>query len=166
MSSAKRYLLIALSFAIAITVFAAFTPRVVHAITATLVRNIDNPDAAPFSGQVDYDFTFINDQRLLTTVPAGKRLVIDHVSYWSGGATGDQLVFAALRNGQFGPLALVLQINPPHPSALSSTHTIQDGSQPVKAYFEAGQEVWVTASHNTNASRSFFLTVSGHYVTP
>lgn len=165
MSSAKRYLLIALSFALALTVFAAFTPRVVHAITATLVRNVDNPDAAPFSGQLQFDFTHLNEQRLLTTVPAGKRLVIDHISYESGASTGDELVFAALRTGQLGPMALILQVNPPH-AAATAGFTLQDGSQPVKTYFEAGQEVWLTASHNTGTlSRDFTMTVTGHYVT-
>ena len=42
MHSAKRYLLIALCFALALTIFAAFSPRVVHAITATLVQVVNN----------------------------------------------------------------------------------------------------------------------------
>jgi hypothetical protein len=40
-NSAKRYLLIALSFAICMTVFAAFAPRIAHAITATLVQVVN-----------------------------------------------------------------------------------------------------------------------------
>ncbi len=135
-------------------------------VRAALVRDVDTPALAPFQASVDYNFTFINDQRLLTTVPAGKRLVIEYISFWSGGPTDDQLVFGALRNGQLGPITVVLEIHPPHPSALSSTHTIQDGSQPVKAYFEPGEQVWVSASHNTNGSRSLYLRAIGHYITP
>jgi hypothetical protein len=41
MHSAKRYLVIALSFAICMTVFAAFAPRIAHAITATLVQVVN-----------------------------------------------------------------------------------------------------------------------------
>ena len=46
MYSAKRYLLIALSFAICMTVFAAFAPRIAHAVTATLVQ-VENTSANP-----------------------------------------------------------------------------------------------------------------------
>jgi hypothetical protein len=46
MTSAKRFLLIALSFAIALSVFAVFTPRIAHAITATLVQVV-NTSANP-----------------------------------------------------------------------------------------------------------------------
>ena len=46
MNSAKRYLVIALSFAICMTVFAAFAPRIAHAITATLVQVV-NTSASP-----------------------------------------------------------------------------------------------------------------------
>ena len=43
MHSAKRYLLIALSFAICMTIFAAFAPRMAHAVTATLVQVVNGP---------------------------------------------------------------------------------------------------------------------------
>jgi len=41
MPTAKRYLFIALSFAIALTSLAVFSPRTVHAITATLVQVVN-----------------------------------------------------------------------------------------------------------------------------
>src|ERR1700757_565426 len=46
MSSAKRYLLIALTFAIALTTFTVFAPRAVHAVTAALVQ-VANTSANP-----------------------------------------------------------------------------------------------------------------------
>ena len=46
MTSAKRFVLIALSFAVALSVFAVFTPRIAHAITATLVQVV-NTSANP-----------------------------------------------------------------------------------------------------------------------
>lgn len=134
-------------------------------VRATLVRDIDAPALAPFSGAIEYSSTILNDQRLLITVPAGKRLVIEHISYYTASTTGDQFVFGALRRGQFGPLAIVLEVNAPH-AAASTGFTIQDGSMPVKLYFEAGEEVWVSASHNTGSSRNFRLMAQGHYVTP
>jgi hypothetical protein len=59
---------------------------------------------------------------------------------------------------------VLLEINRPHISATTSLN-IQDGSQPVSVYFEAGEEVWVSASHNTGNSRQFEMRVHGHYVT-
>jgi hypothetical protein len=134
-------------------------------VRAALVRDADNPDLAPFRGGANFALTTLNTQQLLTTVPAGKRLVIDYISYWTFGPNGDELVFAALRAGQFGPLQVLLEINPPHASA-SSGLNIQDGTQAVRAYFEAGEEVWVSASHNTGVTRQFEVRVHGHYVTP
>jgi hypothetical protein len=46
MNSAKRYLALALSFAICMAVFAAFAPRIAHAVTATLVQVV-NPSTSP-----------------------------------------------------------------------------------------------------------------------
>lgn len=134
-------------------------------IRAALVRDIDTPSLAPFRAAVDYQLSYLNDQRLLTTVPAGKRLVIEYISYWSGGATGDQMVYGSLRNGQYGPEMVMLEIHPPHASA-DSAFTIQDGSQPMKAYFEAGEQVWVSVSHNTSGFRDIRLQAFGHYITP
>lgn len=142
-----------------------FAKPVVAQVRAALVRDVDAPALSPFRATVNYQLCCLNDQRLLTTVPAGKRLVIEHISYLSFGPTGDQLVYAALRAGQFGPVHLVMGVNPLHASA-SSSFTIQDASQPVRAYFEAGEEVWVSASHNTGGNRQFELHVAGYYVTP
>lgn len=41
MHSAKRYLAIALTFALALTVMAAFAPRIAHAVTATMVQVVN-----------------------------------------------------------------------------------------------------------------------------
>jgi hypothetical protein len=42
MYSAKRYLLMAASFAVCMAVFAAFAPRIAHAVTATLVQVVNS----------------------------------------------------------------------------------------------------------------------------
>ena len=131
---------------------------------AALIRDVDNPALAPFTGATTFDFTGLNTQALLTTVPAGKRLVIENVSYLSGGSSSNQLVYAALRSAQFGAVVLVLPINAPHASVTTGL-TLQDGSLPAKAYFEAGQDVWVSASY-TGGIRDFEIHVTGYYVTP
>jgi hypothetical protein len=102
MNSAKRYLLIALSFAICMTIFAAFAPRIAHAITATLVQVV-NTSANPVptadsalrffatvcnvSGATSAAANYCTDTAHSFTVPtvtstgAGvRRLVVDNVS--------------------------------------------------------------------------------------
>src|SRR5882724_9079818 len=119
-----------------------FAKPVLAQVRAALVRDSDNPALAPFSGVASFNFSALNTQALITTVPAGKRLVIEHVSFVSGGASSNQLVYAGLRNSQFGAVVLVLPINAPHLSVTPGL-TLQDNSLPVRAYFEAGQDVWV-----------------------
>jgi hypothetical protein len=133
-------------------------------VRAALVRDADNPALAPFRGGVNFPLTAINTQRLLTTVPAGRRLVIEHISYWTFGPFGNELIFAALRAGEFGDNQVLLEVNRPHVSAASGIG-IQDGSQPARVYFEPGEAVWVSASQNTVASRSIEVRVQGYYVT-
>jgi hypothetical protein len=101
MHSAKRYLLIALSFAICMTVFAAFAPRIAHAVTATLVQVVNtasNPvPTQPVPARQAVTFVIqdleinpgfaVAHARLQDpgtgsdyVVPAGKRLVIDWIT--------------------------------------------------------------------------------------
>lgn len=131
-----------------------------------MVRDVDAPALTPFRTGVTFSITGVNSSRLLTTVPVGKRLVIEHISYWGFSSTGTTFVFAALRTGEFGPMRSILEIRPPHASATSS-FTIQDASLPVKAYFEAGEQVWVTVSKSSGSGdASIEVTVQGHLVTP
>ena len=106
MNAAKRYLLIAGCFALAVTTLAVFTPRVAQAVAnamVTVINTASNPiptqpvharqavylgceptiaDGAFGSAQCTLFDNSINDgNRLkLYTVPAGKRLVIDSLS--------------------------------------------------------------------------------------
>jgi len=106
MHSARRYLLIALTFTLAIAVITVCSPRVAHAVTAALVqvtnppsnpvmvRSVDEPARVPYfvSGKPNCPFT--NECLLVgTTVPAGMRLRITHINGWiSANVSG----FAAL----------------------------------------------------------------------
>ena len=121
------------------------------------------PALTPFRGSVSVTVNFINAQQLLTTVPAGQRLVLQHISYWTFGPDSDELVFGSLRNGQFGPNAVMLPINPPHRSATPGL-SIQDYSSPVTAYFEPGEEVWVSVSKSGGPNRTFEGQFSGYFI--
>lgn len=129
-----------------------------------VVTSADNPALAPVSLKGEFNFAAINNQVLLTTVPAGKRLVIDHVSYYSGGPDTGELIFLSLRTGEFGPMILFAEINPPHASATPG-FSLQDASHPAKAFFEAGQEVWLSASRSNGSARNLTAVFTGHYVT-
>jgi hypothetical protein len=132
-------------------------------VKAALVRDIDTPALAPFRGTISFTLPALNGNGgLLTTVPAGKRLVIEHVSYSAGLPTGQQVVYAALTAGS--TTAHVLQINVPHAS-VNPNFVIQDASQPLKAYFEAGDQVGVTMSQ-TGSVGNVSLYATGYYVTP
>ena len=99
MQTAKRYIAIALSFALCMTVFAAFAPRIAHAVTATMVqvmntasspvpaasvnarqavRLLANAQAQDGNGSAVDTYKDANLQNY--TVPSGKRLVVDSQS--------------------------------------------------------------------------------------
>lgn len=138
----------------------------VHAqVRPALVRDQDNPALAPVTASTTLVLIPINTQQVLMTVPAGKRLVIEHVSYFASGDASDQLIYLSLRVGSLGEVVHVFQINPPHTAFISGT-TIQDGGTPIKAYFEAGQDVVVSASHTSNVPRQVQVFVTGYYITP
>lgn len=143
-----------------------FQPTPSHAQTRpAIVRDQDNPALAPFTGSAQFIFTAINTQQVITTVPAGKRLVITNLTYLSGNAGSVQLVFLGLRAGSFGPILHVFQINPPHASVTPGI-TIQDGGTPIVAYFEAGQDVVVSASVTSPNSGNISVYLTGYYITP
>ena len=124
----------------------------------------DTPALQPVRSTTDVNFDFINEQRLVTTVPAGKRLVIEHISYTATMPTGTQLVFAGLRSQEFGTFHEIIQINPPHVSA-SSSFVLHDASLNVRTYFEPGEEVWLAFSTSNGAAfRSIRVTVAGLFV--
>lgn len=99
MSSAKRYLLIALCFVLAVTTFTMLAPRAAHALVATLVQVVNTPTNAVPTVQAPaatqryhsqcsengYQQTYA--QCDLQPVPAGQTLFVESVSL--AGAAGD-----------------------------------------------------------------------------
>jgi hypothetical protein len=165
MNRSKRILWGALA-ALVVTILAgSLGPSAMAQVRAALVRNVDTPALQPFQATLGINFAFINEQRLVTTVPAGKRLVIDHISYNATMPVGTQLIFGALRTGEFGTLRQFFEIHPPHISA-SASFILHDGSGPARVYFEAGEEVWVSTSTSSGAAnRSMTVVISGYFIT-
>ena len=130
------------------------------------IRNVDRPERQPFRATAETNFALaVNTQVQLATVPAGKQLVIEEISWRAFAPTGDQIIVGALRAGADGPLVSQIQINPPHASLISS-FILQDGSQPARLYFSAGEEVWAAVSATTQTDVGMTIMVSGHFIDP
>jgi hypothetical protein len=182
MHSAKRYLVIALSFAFCMTVFAAFAPRIAHAITATLVQVVntysnpavimraDDPGRSVvylrFAGAINAGSTesfgnALNDAstNIPYTVPPGKRLVIDNASVEAPPPAGQGLL-AWLDNGlteTFVPLVK-------QSSASGFDRYVSSGFYP-RDYVESGQQYKFTMDRtDTVGSMGFFVFAVGHLV--
>ena len=165
MNRFKNYVWMA-GFAILVAVVSGITAgsAVAQAVKAALVRDIDTPALAPLRAGGTLNFAALNDSQLVTAVPVGKRLVIEHMSYQFSGVPSNELIEIVLRNGQFGQFRHNLEIHPQH-ATLIPTSKVQEGSQAVKDYFEAGEQVWVNAVHTDNAGTlQWYLT--GYFVTP
>jgi hypothetical protein len=182
MNSAKRYLLIALSFAICMTVFAAFAPRIAHAVTATLVQVV-NSNANPLPTQPDgrnvvrlYYYETMQEgtsgsfgpsglgnplSDALTgqpySVPAGKRLVIDNVSGFAYPPSG-QIPFGYLLNGTspFGTYSAL---------PMSSQGGAYSGFGPTRDYVEPGNQYLITMGRNGTTGTMFWdVHAVGHLI--
>ena len=71
-------------------------------VRAALVQDSDNPALSPYRASIDMTPCCLFDGRLLTTVPAGKRLIIEHISCQSSGEGGQMIAGVlerAVRNG-------------------------------------------------------------------
>src|SRR5688572_15979244 len=66
------------------------------------VRNVNEPTLQPFRGRIELVFVSGNlgSNRLFMTVPAGKRLVIEHISHSAFNAAGE-FNFGGFRVGEF-----------------------------------------------------------------
>jgi hypothetical protein len=127
------------------------------------IRNVDAPELQPFRANAKTTFPTLNTQFLLATVPAGKQLVVEEISWGVAAPTGEQFVFGALRAGESGPVVSRIQINPPHVS-LVSEFILQDGSQPARLYFNAGEQVWAAVSATTTTNVEMTIMISGHFI--
>jgi hypothetical protein len=143
------------------------TPTVnVASLPTVLVQSRDEPARQPFqrfgSFQIEAPAFGGNDS---FTVPAGKRLVIEYVSFRSNILTGaNQIVSFSLGNqggGSIGGFGFVPQTT--IDSAVSTTGFI--AHEPIRAYCDPGTSVTVTAIRNsTVGSDTVSYTLTGYFV--
>jgi len=183
MNSAKRYLLIALSFAICMTVFATFAPRIAHAVTATLVQ-VANTSTSPVpvaadgrnvvrlysshslspgsNGEASVFDDFLTSAPF--TVTAGKRLVIETVIMLAYPPSGQKPQVLLDDNAGFGGVNVaipgVLVSNDP-----SSGTDIYQNSIAVRDYVEPGNQIAVFVGRNSSAgTMAYTIQAVGHLV--
>src|SRR5579871_5616938 len=67
---------LAAACALLVTTFAIIGPRTVRAVTATLIRDVDNPARHPFAGICGFASSSTNTVQCTMPVPAGEEVVI------------------------------------------------------------------------------------------
>jgi len=123
------------------------TRALAQTIQAALVKNVDEPGRNPYQASVSTNcwgtYCFLS----FPAVPAGKRLVIEHVAGWIVAGTNSSTIVAALRpQGTAGNL----DANPSDPVVpLKLFDVTQDAQQlgvntPVHFYAEEGESPKVT----------------------
>jgi hypothetical protein len=122
-----------------------------------LVRDLDNPARQPYQAIASATST---TPVLITTVPSGKRLVIEYISALMNVPSG-RLAFSllAIQEGAtlvFGHRLVLTKIGTPAPDI-----DAYEVSQPFRMYLNAGQTLSLTLL-TSNSSLSVFIT--GHYV--
>lgn len=130
-----------------------------------MVRDVDNGALEPMRVRVATTISSLFHSVDLVTVPAGKRLVIEHISWSASVPTGQQIVFAGLsdQNGYF-----MAFLNIPVPIvSLSPSDQIQTSSETIKIYVNPGEVVRFNTSITDYqpVTPNLQIVVQGYYVT-
>jgi hypothetical protein len=157
----KRHLIITLTFALCLTVFAALPPHVGHAqgkvdtsartVVGLSLATSTSGDTSPFPDGQSYSEYLLSDQNGPYVVPAGQRLVIESVNYGVGLPTGQEPTASSLQttvNGKLINIALTPQLGP-------GGYYVYSGN--LRAYADPGTSVmiWVIRNGTTGAGFVF-----------
>ena len=133
-----------------------------------LVQDVDNPARAPFQVQLGSPIAAgANAPNVSFTVPAGRRLVIEHVSALAMVPAGQRVMFINVNTFSGGNLVFH------HLKAQSvgvSTATPGEGhvtSEALRLYADAGTSVLVAVNRSDSVGTGFMtVSVSGYLVKP
>ncbi len=125
-----------------------------------LMKDVDEPGRAPF--QVTVPISMNNFVFTPVAIPAGQRLVIDHISYY-GNASGPNMqplieLYVGVGNG---PAAFYLFASDPSPAVPGQYYHNENAT----IYADSLQLAPAYGGNNPNAF-SFFVTITGHLITP
>jgi hypothetical protein len=141
------------------------TPVAAATVRPTMVRDVDNGALQPFKATGNVNFTALFSFTDLATVPVGKRLVIEHVSWTAAFPNGSPILQPGLYDSNNN---ILTYLNTPAPVASLVAHLqIQNSSEPVKIYLEPGEVLRFGASNNYNTAipTTLNVVVQGYYVT-
>jgi hypothetical protein len=134
----------------------------IDAATPVMVRDVDNPAIEPFQGFASIVLPFGQTQgsRQITTVPAGKVLVIEDVSADGRLSAGDKLIGLAIYGG--GPLYYLV---PNDVGTDEIGRRMYIASQHVRFYFTEGTQVGCFAQRDTaNGQPDVNFSVFGYFI--
>jgi hypothetical protein len=117
----------------------------VNVVNTPTVSDADNPARQSFQASVIGHFTTDTEIYVpITTVPAGKRLIIEHVSMVGFVQTGERIYTAAIAvaNNNSNPVGYFLTISP---QGTDGTYDFYNASEQVRLYADAGTQVFVDA---------------------
>jgi hypothetical protein len=136
-------------------------PRLMAAIKAALVQNIDEPGRNPYQETV----TLIDGcpgapaQCLLdfAAVPAGKRLVVKSISTFVSFSSGTQEQFVELYSVQSRQINQIfaVQFNGPN------TYSVHEN---ILAFYEVGSQPRVEVNTSTSTSGATIATLTGYFI--
>jgi hypothetical protein len=121
-----------------------FAPKALAQIRAALVKNVDEPGRMPYQHEVDFGFNFNGCSTRLClvafpAVPAGKRLVVEHVSALVDITNGGQPTLFAFSDSGATNTGNVAIIQPDFKiGAVFGADTFWSIDRNVLVYYEAG----------------------------
>ena len=142
------------------------TVKVDNTANPLFVRDVDNPASQPFQAATSFGIAAqqIRGGGVLTTVPLGKRLVIEHVSVRARVQPNQKLaeaeILIAVANNNNGghPIDYYFALN-------DQGDNLFMANQQVRLYADPGTEVQVAATRNASDGSGFvYFSISGYFV--
>jgi hypothetical protein len=142
-------------------------PQDVNVVNTPRVSDADNPAKQPFQASGSGEFIGSICDVTITTVPAGKRLIIEHVSVLGQMTTGQKMITAYIvpRLQGFNDQKHYLTISGQGTDDINGIDYYV-ASEQVRLYADPGPEVFGFAIRNTNSGISSFVhfVISGYLV--
>ena len=131
--------------------------------TPLAVRDADNPARQPFQGEASVAFPAGGDTiNVFFTVPAGKRLVVEHVTATIAVSPGQHALMNVMTTANGNQAVHFMS---PTPQGEWIGFQVFGVSQPVRFYADAGTQVRLQANKNgTTGIGSATVSLSGHLV--
>ncbi len=165
----KRLLALAVCLIVVATVVSITRNDVVAQIRAALIKNVDEPGRAPYQQSIEFDPASGSFTRFylvsFPAVPAGKRLVVQHVSAMIGVTAGGQPDFLAF--GDFYTLNTnnFALVNPPWTSKSTAVGPYWMADRDVLVYYEPGSTPKIKIGSSTDFSHAnSILNVHGYLI--